>query len=53
MNKYRNNELNCYIIVAILAYFIANGGLNKFTGEESESIIQLIINILNIPMSLS
>lgn len=48
MKKYRNNELNSYIIVAILAYFIANGGLNKFAGDESESIIQLIINILNI-----
>ncbi len=48
MKNYRDSELKSYVIAAILIYFITVNGISGLLKQEDISILQLVIELLNI-----
>lgn len=48
MKNYRDNELKSYVIATILMYFITTNGISGILNKDDISILQFIINLLNV-----
>ncbi|EOS68773.1 hypothetical protein C818_02647 [Lachnospiraceae bacterium MD308] len=48
MKNYRDNELKSYVIAAILMYFITTNGISGILNKDDISILQFVIDLLNV-----
>lgn len=48
MKNYRDSELKSYVIATILVYFIVVNGISGILNKEYISILQLVIELLNV-----
>lgn len=48
MKNYRDNVLKSYVIAAILMYFITTNGISGILNKDNISILQFVIDLLNV-----
>lgn len=48
MKNYRDNELKSYVVAAILMYFITTNGISGILNKDDISILQFVIDLLNV-----